>query len=293
MDTGSTTIRYDAWWGETDDVASRLIGVDELLMLPSPEPTARLFYGSDPLQFGDVRLPVGRGPHPVVVVIHGGCWRSRYTVGHIGAFSDALTREAGVATWTVEYRRVGDAGGGWPGTFLDVGAAVDHLRALVDTYPLDLDRVLVVGHSAGGQLALWLGARAKLDDASLRGRAPLPMAGVVSLAGVDDLKRAVAEGVCDHMAAELVGGSPELVPERYALASPIELLPLGMPQHLVHGARDLIVPEAFGHSYAAAARKAGDPVTLTVIPEAGHFELIVPTTEAWKTVRDAIAEMLD
>lgn len=270
-----------------------LIDVEEILRLPNPEPTARIAYGDGPLQFGDLRIPEGAaGPMPVAVVIHGGCWRSRYTIDHIGAFSDALTK-AGIATWTLEYRRVGDPGGGWPGTFQDVAAGVDHLREVAASYPVDLTRVAAVGHSAGGHLVLWLGARAKLDDASLRGANPLPLAGVVSLAGVDDLRRALVDGVCDDMAAQLVGGSPEEVPERYEAASPIELLPTGVRQHLINGARDPIVPVAFGRSYAAAAERAGDAVELTVLDDAGHFELIAPFDGAFEVVRDAVLSILN
>ena len=269
-----------------------LISVDEVLKLPNPAPDARIPYGSDPLQFGDLRLPKTGGSQPVVVVIHGGCWRSQYTIDHIGSFSDALTRD-GLATWTIEYRRVGDPGGGWPGTFLDVGTAVDHLRRLREEHALDLGRVVVAGHSAGGHLALWAGARPKLTDAALRGTEPLAPKGVVSLAGVDNLRRAIDEGVCDNMAAELLGGTPEEVPERYAVASPIELLPLGVPQHLINGARDPVVPEAFGRDYIAAAREAGDEAALTVIPDAGHFELIAPSTAAWQQVKKAIWEILE
>ena len=151
----------------------------------------------------------------------------------------------------------------------------------------------MAGHSAGGHLALWAGARPKLTDAALRGTEPLAPKGVVSLAGVDNLRRAIDEGVCDNMAAELLGGTPEEVPERYAVASPIELLPLGVPQHLINGARDPVVPEAFGRDYIAAAREAGDEAALTVIPDAGHFELIAPSTAAWQQVKKAIWEILE
>ena len=113
--------------------------VEELVALPNPEPLARIQYGSDPLQFGDLRLPSGKGPHPTVVVVHGGCWRAQYSLDHIGAFSAALAR-SGVATWTLEYRRVGNPGGGWPGTFHDVGAGADHLR--LDTSGEWLDELI-------------------------------------------------------------------------------------------------------------------------------------------------------
>lgn len=273
-------------------MTAKLIATADLANLPNPAPTARIPYGDDPLQFADLRLPPGGGPHPVAVVIHGGCWQAQYDIGHIGAFSDALAK-AGVATWAVEYRRVGNPGGGWPGTFHDVSAAVDHLRDVAKEHPLDLDRVVAVGHSAGGHLVLWVGARHTIDDESLRGRDPLPLAGVVSLAGVDDLRRALAEGVCDDMAGQLLGGGPDDVPERYRTGSPIELLPTGVRQHLINGALDTIVPESFGRAYQAAGERAGDRVKLTVLSEAGHFELIVPTTKEWVVVKDAILEMVE
>lgn len=268
-------------------VQPKLMTFEELDALDEPEPLARIAYGSDPLQFGDLRLPEGDGPHPVVVVVHGGCWRAQYEIDHIGAFSGALTRD-GVATWTLEYRRVGNPGGGWPGTFQDVGAGVDHLRRLAERYPLDLGRVVATGHSAGGHLALWLAARAKLAESEIRGADPLPLAGVVSLAGVDDLRRANAEGVCGDMAAQLLGGTADGVPERYRAASPKELLPLGVPTRLVNGVQDPVVPVAFGRDFAEAAKRAGDDAEIIEIPEAGHFELVAPAADAYEAVRNAV-----
>ncbi|MGH9320660.1 MAG: alpha/beta hydrolase family protein [Vicinamibacteria bacterium] len=274
-------------------MTERLLSVEEILRLPSPEPDARIAYGEDALQFGDLRVPATEGPHAVAVVLHGGCWRSRYDIGHIGSFSDAVTR-SGIATWSLEYRRVGNPGGGWPGTFLDVARGLDHLRRLAASYPLDLARVIAVGHSAGGHLALWLAARAKLPSESpVRGGAdPLPLKGVVSLAGVDDLRRALREGICDDMAAQLMGGGPEELAARYAEASPVELLPMGVPQRLVNGTFDPIVPVAFGRDFEEQSREAGDDVELTVIEDAGHFEIIAPGTKAFAVVLEAISSLM-
>lgn len=277
------------------DVAAStpILGVDDILNLSHPEPDARIHYGDDALQFGELRLPKGSGPHPVAIVLHGGCWRARYDIGHTRAFSDALCRER-IAVWSLEYRRVGNPGGGWPGTFLDVAAGADHLRTLASPHPLDLARVAAVGHSAGGHLALWLAARGGLGEGSeIRGSSdPLPLAGVVSLAGVTDLRRAVEERVCDTMAAELVGGRPEDAASRYAEASPIERLPLGMRQRLVTGSLDAIVPPAFGDDYAARARRKGDDASHTRVEGAGHFEGIAPSTEAFRVVLEAIRTLL-
>jgi acetyl esterase/lipase len=274
-------------------VETPLLTVEEILSLPNPDPDHRIRYGEDPLQIGDLRLPEGEPPYPVAIVIHGGCWRARYDVSHIGSFSAALTG-AGIATWTLEYRRVGNAGGGWPGTFLDVARGADFVRELAPRHALDPGRVAAVGHSAGGHLALWLAARPKLERASaIKGGAnPIALSGVVSLAGVDDLERALRERVCDDMAAQLLGGGPQDVPARYREASPFELLPLGVKQHLVSGARDPIVPEGFARDFAARSRALGDDVTLEILDDAGHFELIAPASPAFPSVRNAVTKLL-
>ncbi len=265
-----------------------VMGVEEILALSHPEPDARIPYGSDPLQFGELRLPPGRGPHPVAIVLHGGCWRARYDIGHTRAFSEGL-RRAGIAVWSLEYRRVGNDGGGWPGTFLDVASGADHLRKLADSHALDLSRVVAFGHSAGGHLALWLATRRRLETGSeVRGSSdPLALRGVVSLAGVTDLKRAVDERVCESMAAELVSG----VASRYSEASPIECLPLGVPQRLLTGSFDSVVPPRFGDDYAKTARSLGDDATHALLEGAGHFEGIAPETNAFRALVDAIQEL--
>src|ERR1044071_5234016 len=137
----------------------------------------RLTYGQDSLQFGDLRLPGAAGPNPAAIVVHGGFWRSTYGLDYIGPFCEALTA-SGLATWNLEYRRIGNTGGGWPGTFEDVAAGCDYLLSIAAESNLDLNRVIAIGHSAGGHLAMWLASRKK------------PLAGVISLAGVVDLRRA-------------------------------------------------------------------------------------------------------
>jgi acetyl esterase/lipase len=228
------------------------------------------------------------------VIIHGGCWLSQFNLRHAANQAAGLAT-AGVATWTIEYRRVGSPGGGWPGTFHDIAMGIDHLRALAGPFTLDTTRVVLVGHSAGGHLALWAAARTKLPRTSeIASPSPLRVRGVVSLAGVPDLRRAAtgAQPICGDAIARLVGGTPDQVGERFRQVSPIELLPLGVPQALITGAEDQIVPPQWGADYGEAARRAGDRVTVTTVPEAGHFEVIVPTTKAWKIVEAAVLGMV-
>jgi acetyl esterase/lipase len=185
---------------------------------PSPQMPLRLAYASDTLQFGDLRLPKGAGPHPVVVVLHGGCWINSYGLDLMHDMSAALTAE-GLATWNVEYRRLGDVGSDYPNTLLDVGLAVDHLRNLAVEHHLDLSKVTTVGHSAGAHLAVWVAARHKLDAKNpLRGTDPLSVRAAVSLAGVLDLAESVNLGVCNGVAATLMQGSPSEVPTHYSEA---------------------------------------------------------------------------
>jgi acetyl esterase/lipase len=265
----------------------------DVASMPVPPADHRIRYGSDPLQFGDLRLPPGPGPHPVVVMIHGGCWLSDYDLEHVGNLSAALAR-AGFATWTLEYRRVGNDGGGWPGTFQDVALGTDYVRTLAQKYPLDSKRVVLMGHSAGGQLALWLAARKRLPEGSpLRSAEPLEVRGVVSLAGIADLRAyAAGKGGCNSAAPQLMGGGPEQVPERYAQVSPIELLPLGVPVRLVHGSLDAIVPLEQSRAYEARAKAAGDDAQLWTQEGVGHFDLVSPRAPSWPEVERAVESLL-
>ena len=249
----------------------------------------RVQYGALAQQFGELRLPAGRGPHPVAVIVHGGCWYSEYDLTHVAGFAEALNG-LGFATWAIEYRRVGDAGGGFPGTFEDVAAGADFLRQLARTHPLDLTRVVVVGHSAGGQLALWLAARGDAAaGAQARPSEALRLRGVVSLAGVTDMKKFGPR--CGGAAAKLLGGSFDEVPDRYKQTSPVELLPARVPVRLVHGAADDIVPVEMGRAYEAAARRVGGDVELAIVEGAGHFELIAPQSPAWPAVKAALLSL--
>jgi acetyl esterase/lipase len=255
-----------------------------ILDIPAAAPGIHIAYGGDEFQFGELYAPEGKGPHPVAIVVHGGYWRARYDLRHIGHFCAALAKE-GIAAWSLEYRRIGNAGGGYPGTLDDVRAGGMHLQKIAAQHDLDLRRVVATGHSAGGHLVLWL---AKQKAVALRG--------VVPLAPVADLRRAWELKLSGNVVAEFLGGSPAEVADRYRAASPIEMVPLGVKQRVIHGDRDDVVPLSISREYVEAARKSGDDATLTEPEGAGHFELIDPVTSkgagAWRQVRDTIEKLL-
>jgi len=233
-------------------------------------------YGRDPSQVADLHLPEGEGPWPVAVVIHGGYWRERYDRSLMDAVCVDLTGR-GWAAWNLEYRRIGGGRGGWPQTFDDVAAGIDHLAELHDgaSIPIDIRRVVSIGHSAGGHLALW---------AATRDRPRVPVTAAVGQAAVSDLARASRLRLSNGGADELMGGPPDRVPERYAAGSPSERLPLGVPTLLVHGGRDDTVPVELSRNLHAAAVAADDDCELVVHERDGHFEHIDPATAAWGTV---------
>jgi acetyl esterase/lipase len=257
---------------------------------PSPA-DARVAYGDDSLQFADLRVPPGEGPHPAVIAIHGGFWRNRYSLDHLGHLCAALTGE-GFATWSLEYRRIGDPGGGWPGTFLDVVSGSQYLLDHAADLGIDPDRVIVLGHSAGGHLASWLASLGNVPAASPIHADPLPLRGAVPLAGVLDLEEGFRQQLSNGAVMEFLGGSPAGMPERYAAASPIALVPASVPQVALHGDDDDIVPVDFSERYVAAATDAGEDATLRALPGVGHFELIDPESAAWPAVVYAVRRLL-
>jgi acetyl esterase/lipase len=276
----------------TGQEGPRVMQASELLELPQPPADHTIAYGEAKQQVAELRLPKREGPHPVVIVIHGGCWQTPWAMDHVRSLAAALTAE-GFATWSLEYRRLGDPGGGWPGTLQDVARGADELRRVAAAHGLDLSRVVALGHSAGGQLALWLAARPRLaKDSNLWTADALPLSGVVSLAGVTDLRAAAAASVCGDAVPQLLGGLPARHDDRVRQSSPIELLPLGVPQRLVCGALDRLVPNDLSRRYADAARHAGDGVKLEVVEGAGHFELVDPQSAAWPAVRRALRELM-
>jgi len=244
-------------------------------------------YGAHDSQVADLHLPRGAGPHPVVVVLHGGAWRARVGRAVMRGVVGELVR-AGWAAWNVEYRRVGE-GGGWPQTFADVADAVDHLRQL--DAPLALDAVSALGHSAGGHLALWAASRARLPAGSVGAQPALALARAVAQAGVCDLAGAY-ERWHGGAVRELMGGSPQQLPERYAVADPLALVPAPAPVLLVHGVLDRVVSIELARSYAAASRARGGEVELLEIdgPAGGHRRHVNPRTVAWRSAAAWLGE---
>ena len=275
-------------------VAAQLSQQD-VARLPVPPADHRIAYGPDPMQFGELRLPKGNGPHPLAIIVHGGCWLAAFADLQLMApLSDALTR-AGVATWNIEFRSVDRPGGGWPNTMLDVGSAVDYSRELAGQHPIDLKRVVIVGHSAGGHLAQWAAARHRLSESSaLFRKNALLVSGTIGLAAINDLQRYLQESAgCGKSIPRLLGGSPSDVPERYRQASPAEMLPLRVKQVLIIGAQDTIVRPEHNRTFAETARKSGDDVQLRVLEGAAHFDVIAPNSTAWPTIEAAVLSIVD
>lgn len=252
-----------------------------------PQPDHRLAYGDAPQQFGELWLPKGSGPHPVVLMIHGGCWQASLPGPELLAFQADALRAAGLAVWSISYRRVGHAGGGNPGTFQDVARGTDRLRTLAQRYPLDLKRLVATGHSAGGHLALWAAARPQIAAGSpLKSEAPLPIPAVVAVAGIADLDYASRSKICGASVDQLLGGAPTAA--LLQDTSPLALLPLRLPQTLMQGALDRIVPPAASEDYRTRATALGDVVEAVTLDDAGHFELIAPWTPAGRQVVERI-----
>ncbi len=234
-----------------------------------------------------MRLPDGDGPHPVVVFVHGGCWLADFDLTMAANLSGELAK-AGIASWTIEYRRIGNEGGAWPGTMHDMSAAVEHLREIEKPYKLDLSRVVLMGHSAGGHLVLWYAAKSNLKKTSeFYSGSTLDIKGVVPLAAISNINTYRHEydtQDCNTAVPGLLGGEPEALPERVSQINPTQLLPLKVPVRMVHGSADVLVPLRQSTAFMLEARKTGDDVTLAVVDNAGHFDVIAPFSVAWRMV---------
>jgi acetyl esterase/lipase len=248
----------------------------------------RLRYGPERSQVGNLWYPRGtRGPLPTVVLLHGGFWRPLYTKAIMRPLAARLVGR-GWAVWNIEYRRVG-RGGGWPATFLDVSAAVEHLATL-DC--VDLGRTVACGHSAGGLLALWAAARNRLPDGVLPQPPAVKLRGAVALAAVVDLAAAAKRESPDGPVRRFMGGLPDELPAGYAAASPFALLPIGVPQVLVHGLDDTLIPPRSSERYQRAAAEAGDDVRYVPVPGVDHRHLVSPRAASWPLIVEELSRLL-
>lgn len=293
----------------------------DVLILPAPPPDAVVSYGAHLDHVADIRLPVS-GSAPLVIVIHGGFWRAEYDRAHTGHLAAALVAE-GYPVAQLEYRRTGaGAEGGWPATFDDVVAGVAALPALVAATAAELGRPapapgppLLIGHSAGGHLALWYAAHAaagssgtapssasaaanspeaaafSVAGSSAAGLPALVPAGVVVLAPVADLAEAYRLDLDEGAVAALLGGDPAARSQAYAAADPLPKTPLRSPTVIVHGTADVQVPISLSRRYAAAARAGGSEIALQELPNVGHFELIDPRSSVWRKVTEALRSL--
>jgi acetyl esterase/lipase len=261
----------------------------DLLGRPRPEADVTIRYGRKVNQLVDLWLPIAPSLRPVVLMAHGGCWQSDVADRRIMNWIAADLRRRGIAVWNIEYRGVDRPGGGYPGTFHDAAAAADALRAYAPRHGLDTRRIVAIGHSAGGHLALWLAGRHRLPASSpLRSRDPLPIHFAISLGGLPDLEEAArppGSGCGTEVIGQLTGG-------RFADTSVPRLAPLGIPQLLINGREDRIIPAAYATDYAAQMRKAGDTVETRTIERTGHVELIVPESTAWAAAATEIERAL-
>jgi acetyl esterase/lipase len=281
-------------------MAAKPTTLEEYMALSGPEPSAHLAYGSASSQYVELFVPKGAGPlpgapFPVVVLIHGGCWvREFQGIVQMRNLAGALNAQ-GIAVWNVEYRRIDEAGGGYPGTYQDAAAAFDLLVADAAAHRLDMSRLVAIGHSAGGHLVQWLAGRAKLPTTSpLYKDKPFPVRQIIGLGSIGDLRRRVAnpKDVCGVDIQQLTGRPRASRPDVYADTNPADLMPNGSHTVLINGDLDHVSPPQTAVDYAAQARKAGDQVDTIVLPNASHFDEVSAAAPAWSLILPVIRTAL-
>jgi acetyl esterase/lipase len=265
----------------------------DYLALAGPTPTATYAYGKAPSQYAELFIPAGRGPFPVAVLVHGGCWTKEFGgIGQLRNMAGALATR-GIAVWNVEYRRVDEDGGGYPGTYQDINAALDMLAAQAPRQGLDLARIVAVGHSAGGQLVQWVAGRSRIAPSSPLFQAqPLPVRQIVSLGGLADLRReqALIKSSCERDMVDLTGLPSTTRPDVFSDTNAAELMPNGSHTVLITGELDTVSPPRVAHDYAARARAAGDRADVVILPGASHYDEVATSSPAWSTVLGMIEQ---
>jgi len=269
-----------------DPSLAATLSVQDYMAQPRHAPDAVIHYGPAPAQVAELFLPKSKGPHPVVVLLHGGCFLKAFEgLAQTSAIAADLAGR-GYAVWNVDYRKLGEPGAGYPGTFEDVATAIDRLRSEAAKYDLDATRVVALGHSAGGHLALWAASRGRIRASSpLHSPNPLPLRAAISMAGIGDLKgqgKVFALPCGDDTLERLVDAARRKAP--YADTSPAALLPPAAKVVMVHGVFDSVMPPYTGLAFAEQVRKAGGSAEVVTLPDAGHFDVVIPTTAAWRSV---------
>jgi acetyl esterase/lipase len=286
--------------------AAKLMAWPDLLERERPVPTTTVTYGDRSMQLVDLWLPSGKGPHPTVLMVHGGCWQTEIADRRIMNWIADDLRRRGIAVWNIDYRGVDREGGGYPGTFADAAAAADALRTHAEQHNLDISPLVAVGHSAGGHLALWLAARrSKKASASnpliprgspLLSSDPIRIDTVVSLGGLPDLELAATppgSGCGTEVIEKLVGPASLSSRSVYADTSVPNLAPLGVKQVLINGRQDRIIPTSYAEDYERRMRASGDTVRVRMLDSTGHVELIAPESAAWAATVEEIERALD
>ncbi|MCY3832226.1 MAG: alpha/beta hydrolase [Chloroflexi bacterium] len=266
-----------------------LLTAEDYQRFPTVTPDHTYAYGAHSQQFGELTLPRAAPPHPLIVLIHGGGYRELYDLKPLGSVVAALA-DRGFAVWNIEYRRFGN-GGDYPQMFLDVSAAADYLPQLAARHELDLSRVISMGHSAGGHLALWLAGRHKIETTSpLFVAEPLAVHGALALAPLADVSHGSESELSSDALLAVMGGTATSAPPAYGNGCPRQLLPLGARQQIIVGSEDKAML-ANAQRYADVATSAGDEVDLQVIEGVGHFEIVAVDTDAWAEVRNAAVRL--
>jgi acetyl esterase/lipase len=275
----------------TASAAAAPMKLADYLALSGPAPAATYAYGPAPSQYAELFIPAGHGPFPVAVLVHGGCWTKAFGgIGQLRNMAGALANR-GIAVWNVEYRRVDETGGGYPGTYQDINAALDLLAAKAPAARLDLARIVAVGHSAGGQLVQWIAGRSRIASSSPLYQARLlPVREIVSLGGLADLRseEALIKSSCDRDMVDLTGLPSATRPDVFSDTNAAELMPNGSHTVLVTGQFDTVSPPRVAHDYAARARKAGDTADVVILPGASHYDEVAATSPAWPRVLEII-----
>ena len=271
------------------------VSLQTFVAQPHPAPDAEISYGAMPAQGIDVYLPKTKGPYPVVILIHGGCWM-KSTAGReqLRLLGSELANR-GMAVWSIGYRRVDEDGGAYPGIFHDVAKAIDLLPAKAANYNLDTSRVVAVGHSAGAHLALWAASRGQLPRASpVYVPDPFRVRTVIGLGGLGDIQRATeVPAVCGPTIIPALIGQPSAArPDVYSDTSPSKMLPNGSRIVMITGADDQVTPPVYAQTYVDEVKAAGGTAELVIVPDAAHFDVVTASTPAWRLVSERIVAAL-